>query len=128
MASQNTDKYEFHITGGPNKFDIMVSLFEGNPQHRRTVEFELAGLRKNVKVAITGVQQESGSGESWNIEGWVMDGPSAHVECYYNSYGRSGHFKFVVPTRVSLEGGRWIETINAEGEQKLATALNRLRA
>lgn len=125
MASQ--DKYAFQIIGGPSKFDLMVSLFEGNPQHRRTVAFKLEGLWQDINVAITGVEQEDGSGESWNFSGWVMGEPKAHVRGYYASRGRSGYFHFVVPTRVSLEGGTSTETVDETEEKKLSVALDKLR-
>jgi hypothetical protein len=125
MASQNTDKYAFNVVGGPSKFDLMVSLFEGNPKDRRTVAFKLEGLRQEIKVAITGVQQEDGSGESWNIEGWVMGEPSAHVKVYYCSRGRSGFFRFVIPTNLCWNDDKqvFVETVDVAKEKKLSDAL-----
>ncbi len=126
MASQH-DKYQFNVIGGPNKFDLMVSLFEGNPKHRKTVAFKLEGFRQDINVAITSVEQEDGSGESWNITGWVMGEPSAHVRAYYSSHGRSGFFTFITPTRVSLEGGTRTETVDVAEDKKLSDKLDRLR-
>lgn len=129
MASQNTDKYAFNVVGGPSKFDLMVSLFEGNPQHRRTVAFKLEGLRQEVHVAITGVQQEDGSGESWNIEGWVKGEPSAHVKAYYTSRGRSGYFRFIIPINSCWDNEKqvFVETVDTAEEKKLSDALDGLR-
>lgn len=127
MASQNTDKYAFSITGGPSKFDLMVSLFEGNPKVRKTVSFKLEGLRREIQVAITGVQQEDGSGESWNIEGWVMGEFRANVKAYYSSRSRSGHFRFVVPIHSRIENGEQVDIIDVDGDKRLSYMLDHIR-
>jgi hypothetical protein len=126
MTSQN-NRYAFNIVGGPSKFDLMVSLFEGNPHCRRTVAFKLEGLRQEINVAITGIQQADGSGESWNFDGWVLGEPHAHVKGYYGSHGRAGYFHFIVPFTVSWNGGKRTETVDTEGEKKLSEALDKLR-
>ena len=96
MASHNIieDPFRLDIVDGPSKFDIMISLFDSNRRHRRTVPFSLRSLRLKLDVAITSVQQEDDSGESWNIEGWVTDGLTANVKGYYNSRRREGNFRF----------------------------------
>ncbi len=130
MASQD-DKYTFPITDGPSKFDLMVSLFEGCPSHRKFVTFELAGLAHLIPVAITCVEQKDGSGESWNIKGWARtDTVQAHVEGYYASRGRKGLLKFVVPTHNCWKDERrgFVSTVDAEGERKLAAQLSSLRS
>ncbi len=98
MASQ-TDVRSFSIVNGPSKFDFMVSLFEGNHRPRRTVNFRLAGFTEEVPVAITAVQQEDGSGESWNWEGnlHLSTAKSYQVKGYFGTKGRCGHFHFIVP-------------------------------
>jgi len=63
----------FNIAGGPGKFDLMVSLFEGNYQTQKWVEFQVRrgnDIREKISlilVKITGMAREDGSGESWNI-------------------------------------------------------------
>jgi hypothetical protein len=98
MASQNNVR-SFHIVNGPSKFDLMVSLFEGNPKHRRTVSFALEGIREEMQVGITAVEQESGGGESWNWQGNLHNDKGARyrVKGYFGTKGRTGHFNFVVP-------------------------------
>ncbi len=63
----------FVIVNGPNKFDLMVSLLEGNWQTQKWVEFQVRkghDIREKISlliVRITGMSREDGSGESWNI-------------------------------------------------------------
>lgn len=68
MATQR----EFTITGGPSKFDLMISLFYGGTHQRMGVHFQLdnPGVSgAEVNVFIDQIQREDGSGESWNISG-----------------------------------------------------------
>ena len=102
MASQ------FKISGGPSKFDLMVSVFEGNPTPRKEVIFTvLTGVTsgppgrqpaftKPVEVAITSIEQEDGSGESWIFKG---NAPTTtdrirKASGYYSSKTRQGHIDF----------------------------------
>lgn len=92
------DQLSFNVTGGPSKFDLMLSLFDGNKEPRRTVEFQLEGARAPIVVAVTMVQQEDGSGESWNFEGHMTNyRRSFRVGGYYSSNSRKGYITFVVP-------------------------------
>jgi len=107
------DKLSFNVTGGPGKFDLMLSLFDGNKDPRRTVKFQLEGARGPVTVAITMVQQEDGSGESWNFQGWVSsDDPTdsmfafnLHVNGYFETRGRKGYLTFEVPFYYDMRAG-----------------------
>lgn len=55
MALKN-QQVQLTIIGGPSKWDLMVSLFEGNPSFlRHTVRFTFVE-RKNMEVAVTGVE------------------------------------------------------------------------
>lgn len=98
MTSQNENR-AFRILNGPSKFDLMLSLFDGNKEPRRTVKFRLEGLKQEVEVAITSVQQEDGSGESWNWEGnlKLAKGRGYHVRGYFATKGRMGRFVVEVP-------------------------------
>ena len=98
MTSQ--DKARFSVVGGPSKFDLMLSLFDGNQTPRRTVDFQLEGKKYPISVAILGVQQEDGSGESWNIEGLLWDKHHSEgykVKGYYVTKGRAGSLVFEAP-------------------------------
>lgn len=99
MASQDK-QFFFNIVGGPSKFDLMLSLFDGNKHPRRTVDFQLEGVNGHIRVAITSVEQEDGSGESWNFGGhlWHDTEKHWHVEGYFGTKGRRGTMRFVTPT------------------------------
>lgn len=87
-----------HISNGPGKWDLMVSLFEGNPTHRRKVRFEIPnGHRGNeshteLDVAITLVAQEDGSGESWLFEGYRNGSVRGMIHGYYSTRTRTGWY------------------------------------
>ncbi|MDB5236989.1 MAG: hypothetical protein JWL88_91 [Parcubacteria group bacterium] len=63
------------ITGGPSKFELMLSLFDRKP-NVRTVEFRLGFDNQenaiSAIVVINGVSLEDGSGESFCFEGYVQ--------------------------------------------------------
>lgn len=85
------------VLNGPSKFDLMLSLFDGNQHPRRTVSFQIEGFKKEVTVAITSVQQEDGSGESWNWEGFLRFAPETkaiRTKGYFSTKHRTGYFKF----------------------------------
>lgn len=133
MTTQKT--IDFPIVGGPGKFDIMVSLFEGNPENRHTVEFTLETtygpnpLTTKLKVAVTGVQQEDGSGESWNISGWVSNGPRAHFKCYYSSRNRHGNFSFIIPTKQRIDMDKGVITeVDQNGKTLLEQGIKIMKA
>jgi hypothetical protein len=94
MTSQ--DKLFFNIVNGPSKFDLMLSLFDGNKTPRRTVDFHLEGVKTRIQVAITEIQQEDGSGESWNFEGHTQN-PFMHFQVcgYFSTSGRTGTLNFL---------------------------------
>lgn len=62
---------QYPITSGPSKFELSISLFDRKPQARSVVFHTNCPLAAEVQVTITSVQAEDGSGESWNIEGYV---------------------------------------------------------
>lgn len=90
-----------NIVYGPSKFDLMVSLFEGNPTLRKRVSFSVdtgfttsappgkkLGMTEKIEIAITGVSQEDGGGESWLFEGYSNE--HKKVYGYYSSQTRKG--------------------------------------
>lgn len=98
MASQDKVR-SFRIVNGPSKFDLMLSLFDGNKMPRRTVKFLLEGIKQEVEVAIASVEQEDGSGESWNWAGNTRASTvrGYNVKGYFATRGRVGHLEFEVP-------------------------------
>ncbi len=61
---------QFHVIGGPSKFDLSNALFAWNP--RRPVVFDAnCPVGTRFEVYVMSVQAEDGSGEGWNIEGRV---------------------------------------------------------
>lgn len=81
-----------NITSGPNKFDLMLSLFEGK-------RIKLIADGKSLIVRIASVAIEDGSNESWLIAGYIAQ-PKAekpappkrpvHVSGYYSTKRRTG--------------------------------------
>jgi len=96
----NNQLVQLVIVNGPSKFDLMLSLFDGNKEPRRTVQFrvrsETGRMEINHEVAVTLVQQEDGSGESWNFQGLTWGQSISHrVRGYYSSKRRTGTFNFI---------------------------------
>lgn len=95
------DQYEteFNLTAGPNKFDLMLALFEnrdGSHHVKFTIEQRVPGTAKSVpgtkqvvEVCISSIEREDGSAESWNIRGWMTGG---NFKCYYSTKNRTGWF------------------------------------
>ncbi len=82
------------IVNGPPKFDLMVSLFEGNPTPRKTVSFLTD--RGSINVAITAIAQEDGSGESWLFEGYSTTRSShRRVKGWFSTKSRAGTMDFL---------------------------------
>jgi len=89
----------FTITGGPGKWDLLVSLGEAYVS-RKKVEFKyfMLNSRFNVHlpVVITELSHEDGSGESWNFAGTAeFTNGSKRIKGYYSSLRRTGTFKIV---------------------------------
>jgi hypothetical protein len=85
---------ETMITNGPSKFDLMQALFVRQPT-RPVFELSLTvgpvGLTK-VKCMVNSVESEDGSGESWNIEGYVGD---KKFTAFYRTDKRTGMYRTV---------------------------------
>ena len=100
-------QFEYHIVGGPGKFDLMVSFFD----HGRTIGFRLRrkfGDKANeyVVVVINQISKEDGSCEHWMIDGYlVSSGPDKD----HQSPAR-GKFHGYYSTRESNSGWMTITT------------------
>jgi len=86
------------IIDGPSKFDLMLSLFDGDIQHRRIAKFTLAGDAE-IRVFVDSIEREDGSGESWNITGNIhgrvistalMKAYGEKFEMYFSTKKRKG--------------------------------------
>jgi hypothetical protein len=131
MTSEDK-QFFFNVVGGPNKFDLMLSLFDGNKRPRRTVGFQLEGVSRHIRIAITSVQQEDGSGESWNFGGhlWHDTEKHWHVEGYFGTKDRRGTMHFVTPTNRwwNDEDQKFMETVNQQEFARLQLYVAELKA
>ena len=122
------DKLSFNTIGGPSKFDMMLSLFDGNKEPRRTVEFQLEGARAPITVYVTSVQQEDGSGESWNFEGGLTNYRRGfHLRGYYSSKSRTGHITFIFPFHYVMKGDKRHKIVRPEDQRELEEYIDWLR-
>lgn len=76
------------IVDGPSKYELMLGLFDSATTRPRPVEFRLS-RRVALEAHIQSVSREDGSGESWNLEGWVVSGEV--FDAYFNTKRRTGH-------------------------------------
>lgn len=123
------DNLLFNVVGGPNKFDLMTSLFDGNKKPRRTVELQLKGACTPITVAITMVEQEDGSGESWNIKGYITDHPrNFNIKAYYSSSRQKGYITFITPFHYVGKGDEKNKVETPEDQREMASYINHLRS
>jgi len=94
------------IVNGPSKFDLMVSLFDGDCNHRREVKFHTERPEKSPHrsglmdypimvntypaIVINGIERESGGGENWNFQGFLLGVDCCNVKGYYSTQTREG--------------------------------------
>ncbi len=91
--------HQKNLIDGPSKFDLMLSLFDKG----REVTFTDEGGMK-YHAAISMVQSEDGSGESWNLSGSAVLHPAGkppglrsskdlrfHFVAYFRTEKRKGH-------------------------------------
>lgn len=88
---------EFRVVGGPNKFDLMAALFYGNMDTRHLVDFKVDGQKEPITVIISSVEREDGSGESWNLQGYVARTHKTLrgnvVKMYFSTQTRRGNMR-----------------------------------
>ncbi len=59
-----------NIVNGPSKFDLMTALFVWHPERMRVQFVDSCGGR-TYSAVINSCGAEDGSGESWNISGYL---------------------------------------------------------
>lgn len=125
MTSQNS--LVFHIVSGPSKFDLMSSLFSGN-RSRQTVELKIGAEEIPVTVAISGVQQEDGSGDSWIIQGWIVrSAKNFNVSGYFSTRDRHGSLTIEVPFHYVIEGDEKVKVVRPEDQAAVELYADSLR-
>jgi hypothetical protein len=103
---------EYSIVRGPSKFDLMISLFNGNGSNRIPVDLELehrgdaSKYKFILRVNIESIEREDGSGESWNFTassardslrppGFKQDEKGwTRISGYYSTKNRTGYLKY----------------------------------
>lgn len=113
---------ELKIENGPNKFDLMVSLFDC----RRRVKFSIQNVKGQLDVAITGVDRGSDwacSGENWAFRGYLLDCP-VQIAGSYSTADRKGTFTFV-PAKV-VRGDPYKPEPDALQIEQVFSYLNRI--
>ena len=78
------------IINGPSKFDLMQALMVRKPV-RPNVAFFIQGKIAGIVANIDSLEDEDGSGESWNISGYT--GNNQKFTAYYRTEKRIGSFK-----------------------------------
>jgi len=89
-----------HIEEGPDRWDLLTSLGEGNASPRKTVRFKVANGHTGtspfeiIEVAITGLDQEDGSGHSWLFRGYRKgrDPNRGKIHGLYSTANRTGWY------------------------------------
>jgi len=61
----------YKIVNGPSKWNFMLSLFDGDRDHRREITLDVETLEGNHSLPcvyrVESVEREDDSGESWNL-------------------------------------------------------------
>ncbi len=93
---------EFHpITNGPSKWDLSIALFDRKPKNKIVTFHTNCPVSTHLEIMVLSVRAEDDSGESWNIEGTVVDGNRAswtrkkHVFIHFYTNTRSGQMRFL---------------------------------
>lgn len=83
------------IKNGPSKFDLAVALFQrpADGEQHYVVIFQLEDGRK-LQAILQAVSAESGSRESWLIDGWFKDSGGKKFTGYFETRSRKGYLKF----------------------------------
>lgn len=76
------------ILGGPSKFDLMLSLFDGRTPDFRIISFTVETEKKfKLDVTVSEVAREDGSGESWLLRGYTA--PTAGFRREFRAWYRT---------------------------------------
>ena len=99
------------ISGGPSKWDFIMSFADGTARDRKVVRFHPKGKIRIpnsdwsppfLDVVVNTVEREDGSGESWNFTAYLLKGgyslrdpraEGASVRGYYHTGTRKGHLE-----------------------------------
>ncbi len=88
---------QFNIKNGPPRFSIMLALFNNNAEDGlRYVEFVISKNDETpttIKVLISSLEREDGSGDSWNFGGTTDDlfgKKRLKIFGYFSSKNRTG--------------------------------------
>jgi len=92
---------EYKIVDGPSKWDLMLALFDSRGGSRFVEMRTTRGSSKNVTrrhLVIHTLQQEDGSGNNWNFEGYLVDEEplnryAAQISGFYSIHKRKGSLK-----------------------------------
>jgi hypothetical protein len=97
LLRKNTMSSTSTILDGPSKFDLMLSLFDGNSTKPRYARFFILepGARESsnsIPVLISGIIREDGSGEKWIFTGYIQ---GKSVTGYFCTQDRRGWIRYV---------------------------------
>ena len=86
-------QFELQIDGGPGKFDLMNGLFQRGATIMFRVTQKVSGStvkfpHQEIVAHVNMVQQEDGSCESWNLQGWV-ESFAGYKPCDFRAYYRT---------------------------------------
>ena len=97
MAATNLpDGFEGTIVAAPGKWDLMLSVFDGDEGHRRPIELRAqcaasGSFVMSFLLLLNGVQREDGSGECWNLVGTVTNLGGRNAHAFISTKSRTGH-------------------------------------
>lgn len=84
------------IVKGPGKFDLMVSLFDGEGENRRAVDFVLResdGTERTVPVYVWSAEREgTRDSEQWVLKGLIVGRGDQRFPATYSTRTRKGHY------------------------------------
>ena len=96
--------YRFNITDGPSKWDLILSIFDGDSSNRRKATFSIEEPEAHEKYprlpdldfVINGATREDGSGENWLIQGYYpgANDPTVPMNGFYSTKNRRGWLEF----------------------------------
>ncbi len=85
------------IVNGPSRWDFAISLFEGEASRQKELKFTLEDRTRTnrpvniVRVRLTGVEREDGSGDKWLFKGYYRLGAvSSKLHGYFDLERRLG--------------------------------------
>ena len=95
--------HEYAITGGPNKMDLMLAVFDPHPGGERdtyrvvTFKITVAGQSEDVNAIVEGAERKNGGADYWSFKGYAPSCPhgmNCEFEGNFDTQGRHGIIKF----------------------------------